>query len=66
MFVQVKKGLRAKMQYYFKTYNRAPLDMYNGLSQVDCSKLEGRSISTQRVKQCVNFSGLKPRTPLIF
>ena len=53
------------MQYCFETYNRAPLDMFNGLSQVDCNKLEEESFSIQRTKQCVNFSGSKPRTPLI-
>ena len=42
LFVKVKKNLRTKMQYYFETYNKAPLDMYNGLSQVECIKLEGR------------------------
>ena len=34
--------------------------MYNGSSQVDCIKLGEESISIQRVKQCVNFSGSRP------
>ena len=43
LFVKVKKkDLRTKIQYCFETYNRTPLSMYNGLSQVDCIKLEGR------------------------
>ena len=38
MFVKVKKDLRTK----YETYIRAPLDMSNGLSQVDCIKMEVR------------------------
>ena len=40
LFVKVRKDLPTKIQYCFETYNRTPLDMYNGLSQVDCIKLE--------------------------
>ena len=54
------------MQYCFETYNRTPLDMYNGVSQVDLSNWKEESISIQMVKQCMNFSGNKPRTPLFF
>ena len=54
------------MQYCFETYNRASLYMYNGLSQVDCINWKEESISIQRIKQSVNFSGAKPRTPLFF
>ena len=53
------------MQYCFETYNRAPLDMYNGLSQVVLSKRKEDSISIQKVKLCVNLSGSKPSTPQI-
>ena len=28
----------------FKNYNRAPLDMYNGLSEIYCNKPEGRYV----------------------
>ena len=47
------------MQYCFETYYGALADMYNGLSQVDLSNWKEESISIQRVKQSVNFSGSK-------
>ena len=44
LFVKVKKIFRQKIQYivFFYNYNLTPLDMYTGLSQVDCIKPEGR------------------------
>ena len=35
-----KKVLRQKIQYFFLKYDVTPLDMYIGLSQVYCIKLE--------------------------
>ena len=38
-----KKDLQTKIyNIFFFNYNLAPLDMYNGLSQVYCIKSEGR------------------------
>ena len=36
------------IQYFFLNYKLTPVDMYNGLSQVYCIKLEGKSISNKR------------------
>ena len=53
------------MQYYFENYNRAPLDIYiMDYPKLIVSNWKEESISIQRVKHCVNFSGSKPRTPL--
>ena len=54
------------MQYYFENYNRAPLDIYiMDYPKLIVSNWKEESIRIQRVKHCVNFSGSKPRTPLI-
>ena len=63
IFVEVKKDLQTKIQYCFEINKRTPLDIYNGSSQVDCIKPEGRIHCKQRIKQCVNFSGSKTMTP---
>ena len=39
-----------KKYIFFFNYNLTPLDMYNGLSQIDCIKPKGKSIGIQRVK----------------
>ena len=44
-FVKVKKIFRQKTTIFFENYNQTPLDMYNGLSQVYCIKLEERGKS---------------------
>ena len=36
-----KNDLQTKEYNIFENYNPTPLDMYNGLSQVYCIKLEG-------------------------
>ena len=63
IFVEVKKDLQTKIQYCFEINKRTPLDIYNGSSQVDCIKPEGRIHCKKRIKQCVNFSGSKTMTP---
>ena len=60
LFVKVKKISSDKIQYCFDTYNRTPLDMYNGVSQIDLSNWKIESISIQSIKQFVNISGSKP------
>ena len=63
MFAKViKRSSDKKAILYNEIYNRAPLDMHNGISN-DCIRLEGIS---QKYTKGVNFSGLKPRTPLFF
>ena len=37
-----KNAFQTKNTIFFENYNLTPLDMYNGLSQVCCIKLEGR------------------------
>ena len=57
LFVKVKKRSSDKIQF-FKNYNLTPLDMYNGLSQVYCIKLEGKYplVFIQRV--CARYIAL--------
>ena len=44
LFVKVKKIFRQNNSIcFFLNYNLMPLDMYNGLSQFYCIKLEGRT-----------------------
>ena len=45
----MKKLSSDKNTIVFENYNLTPLDMYNGLSQVYCIKLEGRILCIQKV-----------------
>ena len=42
LFEKIKKSFRQNNIILLKNQNLAPLDMYNGLSQVYCIKPEGR------------------------
>ena len=42
LFVKVKKIFRQKNTIFFLNYNQTTLNMYNGLSQSNCIKPEGK------------------------
>ena len=53
------------MQYYFEIITEHPYIYIMDYPKLIVSNWKEESISVQRVKHCVNFSGSKPRTPLI-
>ena len=58
MFVNVKKIFRQKNTIFLENYNRTPLDMYNGLSQVLLHETRRKNSLVYKglIAQSTNFS----------